>query len=139
MKECNRIIGERIAEFRMQGELPIRFRVDLSKTIAPQRACGIQVVPADAREKAKLTLLRDRLAVEIFRYHAEDHATFGFHISLAYQMSPFSDEERRRYQRMLELHISKIIAAAPVIELGDPEFCTFNDMYRFDVQTLLRT
>jgi hypothetical protein len=137
--DCNRIIGERITRFRMHSELPIRFCVDKEKTVAPQRASGLQLVPADAKEKLKLRMLRDQMATEVFRYRAADHETFGFHISLAYQMSGFTAEERREYQSRLMHHLPAIIAAAPVIEFGVPEFCTFGDMYRFEIQTLLRT
>lgn len=136
--ECNRIIGERITRFRMHSELPIRFCVDKEKTVAPQRASGLQLVPADAKEKLKLRMLRDQMATEVFRYRAADHETFGYHISLAYQMSGFTAQERREYQSRLAHHLPAI-AAAPVIEVGVPEFCTFGDMYRFEIQTLLRT
>lgn len=137
--ECNRIIGERIARFRMHSDLPIRFCVDKGKTVAPQRASGLQLVPADAKEKLKLHMLRDQMSTEVFRYRAADHEAFGFHVSLAYQMSGFTAEERRDYQSELVRHLPAIIAAAPVIEFGVPEFCTFGDMYRFEIQTLLRT
>jgi hypothetical protein len=137
--ECNRIIGERIARFRMHSELPIRFCVDKEKTVAPQRASGLQLVPADAKEKLKLRTLRDQMATEVFHYRTADHETYGFHISLAYQMSGFTAEERQEYQSRLVHHLPSIIAAAPTIELGVPEFCTFGDMYRFEIQTLLRT
>lgn len=137
--ECNRIIGERIARFRMHSELPIRFCVDKEKTVAPQRASGLQLVPADAKEKLKLHMLRDQMSTEVYRYRAADHETFGFHVSLAYQMSGFTAEERQEYQSQLARHLPAIIAAAPVIEFGVPEFCTFGDMYRFEIQTLLHT
>jgi hypothetical protein len=102
-------------------------------------ASGLQLAPADPSEKLKLSRLRDRLADEVFRYRAKNHTTFGFHISLAYQMSGFTSEERREYQNILQHHLPIIVAAAPVIELGVPEFCTFEDMYRFEIRTLLRT
>jgi hypothetical protein len=137
--ECNRIVGQRFAQFKIHEELPIRFRVDKEKTLAPQLASGLQLVPADPSEKSKLSRLRDRMADEVFRYRAKNHDTFGFHISLAYQMSGFTFDERREYQSILEHHIPIIVAAAPVIELGVPEFCTFEDMYRFEIRTLLRT
>lgn len=137
--ECNRIIGERITRFRMRSELPIRFRLDKEKTVAPQRASGLQLVPADAKEKQKLHMLRDQMSSEVFRYRAADHETFGFHVSLAYQMSGFTSEEKREYEDILQLHLPIIESAAPVIELGVPEFCTFEDMYRFEIRTLLRT
>jgi hypothetical protein len=137
--ECNRIIGERIARFRMHTELPIRFCLDKEKTLAPQRPSGLQLVPADANEKLKIRTLRDRMADEVFRYRAADHVTFGFHVSLAYQMRGLAAVERREYQSILMQHLPAIVAAAPVIEFGVPEFCAFENMYRFEIQALLRT
>jgi hypothetical protein len=139
MSECNRIIGERIANFRMHEELPIRVRVDRESTLGPQRVSSLRISPADDNENAKLRTLRDRMAEEVFRFRAEDHATFGFHISLAYQLSRLTPEEERQHQAILERHVPAIIAAAPVVELGVPEFCTFEDMFRFEIRTLLRT
>ncbi len=137
--ECNRVIGERIARFKIHAELPIRFCLDKEKTLAPQRPSGLQLVPADANETLKIRTLRDRMADEVFRYRAADHNTFGFHISLAYQMRGLAAVERREYQSILMQHLPVILATAPVIEFGVPEFCTFEDMYRFEAQTLLRT
>jgi hypothetical protein len=139
ISECNHIIGERIARFRMHAELPLRFCLDQEKTLAPQRASGLQLMPADTNEKLKLRTLRDRMAAEVFRYRAPDHDTFGFHISLAYQTGRFTDEERREYRDLLRQHLLTIGAATSIIELGVPEFSTFANMYRFEVQTLLRT
>jgi hypothetical protein len=139
MSECNRIIGKRITNFRMHAELPIRVRVDWEKTLDRQRASGLRISPADDGENSKLRALRDRLAAEVFQFRTEDHATFGFHVSLAYQMSRLTAEEEAQYQTILTRHISAIIASSPVIELGVPEFCTFEDMYRFEIRTLLRT
>jgi len=137
--ECNRVIGGRIARFRMHGELPIRFCLDKGKTVAPQRPSGLQLVPADTEEKLKIRRLRNQMADEVFRYRAADHDTFGFHISLAYQMRNLTVVERREYQNILEQHLHAIIASAPVIEFGVPEFCTFENMYRFEMRALLRT
>jgi hypothetical protein len=119
--------------------LPIRFCLDEEKTLAPQRPCGLQLVPADENEKLKLRTLRDRMATEVFRYRAPGHDTFGFHISMAYQMKGLAAEERQEYQSILTQHLPIIVGAAPVIEFGVPEFCTFENMYRFEVQTILRT
>ncbi|QHN03671.1 DUF1868 domain-containing protein [Granulicella sp. WH15] len=139
MAECNRVIGERFARFRMHTELPLRFRLDTEKTLAPQRPSGLQLVPADADEKLKIRALRDRLSDEVFRYRTPDHDTFGFHISMAYQVVALTSMERREYQSILTGHLRTLVEASPVIELGVPEFCTFGDMYRFEIRTLLRT
>jgi len=139
IRKCNHIIGERIKRFQIHADLPIRFRLDPEKTLAFQRASGIQVVPADLHEKAKLRTIRNRLADEVFHYRADDHATFGFHISLAYQLRPFTSEERQHYQDLLEEHVRSIDSAYQVIELSMPELCTFKDMYRFEIQQFLRS
>jgi len=93
----------------------------------------------DPNEKLKLRRLRNELADNVFRYRAKKHETFGFHISLAYQMRGFTSEEKREYDGILERHLPMIENAATVIELGAPEFCTFEDMYRFEILRLLRT
>jgi hypothetical protein len=139
MAECNRVIAERLAQFRMNAELPLHFRLDQEKTLAPQRPSGLQLVPADADEKLKIRKLRDRMADEVFRYRTADHDTFGFHISMAYHVKALTVAERREYQSLLMQHLPALVAAASVIEFGIPEFCTFGDMYRFEIQTLLRT
>jgi hypothetical protein len=137
--ECNRIISERIARFRMHTELPLRFRLDREKTLAPQLACGLQLVPANANEELKIRTLRDRMADEVFRYREANHDTFGFHVSMAYQMRGFTGGESQKYQELLAQHVTTIGAATSIIELGVPEFSTFENMYRFEVEALLRT
>jgi hypothetical protein len=59
--ECNRIIGERIGNFWMHGELPIRVRVDRDKTLGAQRVSSLRIAPANDVEREKLRNLRDRL------------------------------------------------------------------------------
>jgi hypothetical protein len=139
MAECNRIIEERISRFRTHTDLPLRFRLDKEKTLAPQLACGLQLVPADANEGLKIRTLRDRMSDEVFRYREVNHDNFGFHISMAYQLRGFTDAEKREYQDLLARHVVAIGTTTSIIELGVPEFCTFDNMYRFDVRRLLRT
>ncbi len=123
----------------MHAELPIPFRLDGAKTLAPQRPSGLQLVPADENEKIKIRTLCDRMADEVYRYRASDHDTFGFHISLAYQMRNFTVAERREYRELMAQHLLPIGVTTAIIELGIPEFSTFENIYRFEVQRLLRT
>jgi hypothetical protein len=95
---------------RQEYPVRIRFGLDREKTLAPQLACGLQLAPADPGEKSKLSSLRNCLADEVFRYRAKNHQTFGFHISLGYQMSAFTSEEQREYQSILEHHVPLVIA-----------------------------
>ena len=137
--ECNRIIGERIANFRMHIEMPLRVRVDRAKTLGPQRVSSLRIAPADDKEAAKLRDLRNRLASEVFRFRTKDHDSYVLHVSLAYQMSPLTVREEKQNREILEQCVPRIIEAAPIIELGIPEFCTFEDMFRFEIRSLLRT
>jgi hypothetical protein len=134
MSECNRIIGERIKNFRMRGDLPIRVRVDRERMLG-----SLHISPADDRENAKLRTLRDRLATEVFRFRDIDHDNYTFHVTLAYQLNQLTRDEEREHQALLERYFPAILDAAPIIELGVPEFCTFEDMFRFEIRSLLRT
>ena len=136
--QCNQIIGQRMEAFRTHTELPFRISIDLERTLAYGRACTLRIVPADEAENTKLRTLRDRLS-DVYRFRAKDHATYEFHVTVAYQMKPFTPQEQKQYRALLEQHLPLIIATAPVIELGIPEYCTFEDMYRFEIRTLLRS
>lgn len=139
IEKANAVIAQRLSNYRIHRDLPLRFVIDSERTRAPQRASGLHLVPADEHEAEKIRLLRDSLAADVFKYRADNHANVGFHISLAYQLQPFTVAERREYQTMIEMHSAKIVATADVIELGIPEFCTFADMSRFEFRNFLRT
>jgi hypothetical protein len=53
------------------------------------------------------------------------------------KMAPLIHEEWTSYQTMFSSHVKRIAETIPVIELGVPEYCTFNDMFRFEPQKLL--
>ena len=136
--ECNRIIGERMKSFHTECPLPIRVRVNGPHTVGYGRACTLRLSPADDAENRKLRTLRDRIS-DVYRFRLKDHATYAFHMTIAYQIAPFTPQEQKQYQSLLEHHVPKIVETAPVLELGVPEFCTFEDMYRFEIKTLLQT
>jgi hypothetical protein len=138
IEECNRVVGERMKSFHLDCEIPLRMRLDEVHTLGYENACSLRMVPVDEAERMKLRTLRDRLA-DVYLFRATDHDRYEFHITVAYQMAPFSREEDAAYTSLLELHVPRIAAAEPVLELGPPEFCTFKDMYRFDPQKILRS
>jgi hypothetical protein len=138
MEECNRIVGERMRAFRLNCELPIRVKIDETRTIANKRASTLRMIGADESEEKKLRVLRDRL-VDVFRFRDLNHDKFAFHVTLGYQLQAFTPSEQNEYTELLRKHIPLINAANSVIEFGNPEYCTFPDMYRFDVQRLLST
>ena len=133
---CNRMVGERMEKARLKCELPLRVRIDQAATTDFHTACSLRMVPIDPEENAKLRSVRDYLG-EVYGFRLKDHATYQFHITMSYQMAPFTPDERSAYRELLAKHIRQIINAQPVLELGNPEYCTFPDMFRFDPRKLL--
>lgn len=133
---CDRMVGERIAETHFACALPLRVRVDEEQTVHYATACTLRMIAADNDEEKKLRTLRDRLA-EVFGFQVKDHAIYQFHITVSYQMAPFTPQEHGAYRELLAKHVQRIIAAEPVLELGVPEYCVFPDMFRFEPQKLL--
>ncbi|NUQ27488.1 MAG: DUF1868 domain-containing protein [Acidobacteriaceae bacterium] len=133
---CTRMIGERIAKRHFACLLPLRVRVDQEYTINFPMACSLRLVGADADEDKKLRSLRDQLA-EAFGFRLNDHAEYQFHMTMSYQIAPFTAEERNAYRDLMRVHVKRIAGAVPVLELGIPEFCSFPDMFRFEPRRLL--
>jgi hypothetical protein len=133
MTECNRLIGERIAQFRMRESLPIRVRIDQERMLG-----SLHISPVNDSENTKLRALRDRLADDVFRFRAPDHDAYGFHVTVAYQLAQLTPGEEKQHQAMMNHYLPAMINANSM-ELGIPEFCIFRDMYRFEIVALLRT
>ena len=134
--ECNRLVGERMAKAHLACELPLRVRIDQAHTLSYTTACSMRMVPVDAAENAKLRAVRDTLA-EVYGFRLKDHDEYEFHITMSYQVAPFSPQEQAAYREMLNTHLKRIVEASPIVELGVPEYCTFPDMFRFNLQKLL--
>ncbi len=133
---CNHMVGERMEKARLACELPLRVRVDVPQTLAFPTACTLRLVPVDAAEQTKLRAVRDQLA-EVYGFRSKDHDAYQFHMTMSYQMQPFTAQEQVEYRAILKTHVNRIVAAEPILELGNPEYCTFPDMFRFDPQKLL--
>jgi hypothetical protein len=138
IEECSRIVGERMRSFHLECQLPIRMKVDSTRTIENPRASTLRMIGVDAEEERKIRKIRDRL-VDIFGFRDKQHDEYGFHITLAYQLRQFTLSEQAEYQSILEKNVPQIIASASAFEFSNPEFCTFPDMFRFNIQVLLAT
>jgi hypothetical protein len=111
-------------------------RVDVPDTLNYFTACTLRMIPATQEENAKLRVVRDQLA-EVFGFRTKDHDQYTFHITMSYQLDKLTPGEQVKYRQILRGHIRHIVEAEPVIEIGEPEFCTFPDMFRFEPKVLL--
>ena len=133
MEQCNQTVRERMETARLRCKLPLRMRVDVSETLNYFTACTLRMTPADREEDVKL---RDQLA-DVYGFRAKDHDQYTFHITMSYQTARFTEQEQMTYRRMLRAHLKQIMAAAQILELGEPEYCVFPDMFRFEPKVLL--
>ncbi|SEF72965.1 hypothetical protein SAMN05421819_0972 [Bryocella elongata] len=136
IERCNEMVGERIAAARFHCELPLRMRIDASATSNYSTALSLRLVPVDDAENRKLRALRDELA-EVFGFRTKDHATYQFHMTMSYQIGAFTAREQSDYRAMIGAYAPRMVKAAPVLELACPEYCTFEDMFRFEPRKLL--
>jgi hypothetical protein len=136
IEECSRIVGQRMRSFRLECQLPLRMKVDEAKTIENPRASTLRMIGTDDGEERKIRRIRDRL-VDVFGFRDKNHDEYGFHITLAYQLQRFTPVEQAEYQAILAKNVPLIAASASAFEFSEPEFCTFPDMFRFNIQLLL--
>ncbi|QMV18308.1 DUF1868 domain-containing protein [Granulicella sp. 5B5] len=136
IEQCNQTVEERMQAARLRCKLPLRVRVDEPATLNYFAACTLRMVPADREENTKLRALRDQLA-EVYGFRTKDHDQYTFHITMSYQTARFTAQEQMAYRKILRAHLQHITAAAPVLELGEPEYCIFPDMFRFEPKILL--
>ncbi|MET0429782.1 MAG: DUF1868 domain-containing protein [Microvirga sp.] len=139
VEACNRLFVEKLESFDLGCEPRFRMKVlegDGNVNVRP--GAGIYLVPADDAETAKLRRLRDRLA-DVLKLHQPGHDTYKFHTTQTYAIKPLSDEETIRYRAVRRDSINVLAAAMPVLELGAPELCLFNDMSAFQPRLYLRT
>jgi hypothetical protein len=138
IEECTRILNGRLASFKTACPMPLRMKIDPAATNVYTGGCSLRLVPADEAANRNIRTLRDQLA-EVFRFRAADHATYEFHITIAYSLGQLSAPNERAYRVLLAYHVARIASAVPIIELGLPEFCSFRDMYRYDLVRYLQT
>ena len=137
IEQCNRVLMERFNAAHFEGPFPLRVCIDVPQTIHNGRASTLRMTGVDPASERALRHLRDQLA-QVYRFRAPDHDTYGFHITIAYTMADFSVAELVEYRALLQHHVELMTAATPILELGLPAYCTFRDMYRFDVESFLR-
>ncbi|WP_343611035.1 DUF1868 domain-containing protein [Novosphingobium sp.] len=137
MADCNRILGERLRAFRLGAEAgPYRMRVNPQEPAANERPLTLRLLPFDTAEETRLRRLRDRLAT-LLAIEDNDHDHYGFHITLAYQFANLTRDEDTAWRAALRRWKAAIIARAPVITLGPPEYCLLEDMFAFKRQFYL--
>ncbi|MGY2046605.1 DUF1868 domain-containing protein [Methylobacterium sp. JK268] len=128
---CDRVFLEKLEGFDLGCEPRFRMRVAEGADDREARPGeAIRLAPVDDQEEAKLRGLRDRLA-ELLRLRQPGHAAYRFHTTQTYALAPLTEPEAARYRAFRRDALARLAAAMPVLELGAPEFCFFDDMFEF--------
>ncbi len=131
MAACHDYVEERLQGFSLNCTLPFRFRVADCNPGEMQRTLRLEMEPVDQAENRKLRQLRDRLA-SATGIRSPMHKQYRFHLSLAYVIDWLDRGEEFRLREDYGEWKHLLQAAMPVIEFGQPAYCTFETMLRYD-------
>jgi len=106
-------------------------------TVAEITPNGLTMVPVDDDSAETLRQWRDRLA-NCFGYRHPDHDSYRFHITFAYLTDWLPDDAFPIWEKKTAEWLSELNAAAPVITLKTPAFCSFEDMNHFEELLVLK-
>ena len=135
LDECSELFGQRLREFDLGFDPPIRMVADENES-APTMT-SIPLRPIDAAESKRLRGLRDRLSVALGIRRA-DHDSYGFHTTFGYYIARFTSAGEAAYRANLVQAIRKLRQQLPVIEMGVPDYCLFEDLAAFHTQFPLK-
>jgi hypothetical protein len=130
MADCNAAVAERLKRLKLNLTLPIRMAVDPDQGALTGDTLQVAVVPVDAQEATRLADARAALATA-FDLRNMRRGPYRFHISIGYLFRPMSPVEANAAQDVVVRWSKAMAARAPVIALGAPEFCGFDDMFLF--------
>jgi len=92
---------------------------------------GLRVEGITAADRQAMADWRDRFA-DLLGYRHPDHASYEFHITMAYLVDWIDEAALPGWLEMLHAVEADIVQRAPVLELRAPAFCSFADMNWFE-------
>jgi len=122
-RRATRLYQKRLEDFEGCGSFNIKV-IDITPV-------GLTVKGATLADEEIIKAWRDALALP-FGYRHPDHDTYVFHITFAYPMDWLADDRLPAWQKLFEDCLSYLEQAAPIIEIQQPAFCSFNDMNHFE-------
>lgn len=114
---------ERLQGFEGAGAFSVRV-----KAVRPG---GLELVGATQADVDALLAWREALSVA-FGYRQAEHDAYKHHLTFGYAVSWLPDDLVPEWREALAQIEADLVAAAPVIPLRAPAFCTFADMTWFE-------
>jgi hypothetical protein len=136
MDVCDQYVGERLRTLTLGFDPPLRLVIDEGAIAGSLGTVPLR--PIDEAENARLRDLRDRISAATGVRHA-GHDSYRFHTSFAYYVSQFKPQEEKDYRAKFVNSVRRLRDAVPVLELGAPEYCLFEDMFAFHRQFFIKS
>ena len=136
LEACHQLFFDALRRFDLACDPPFRLRVAPPEADADPRV-ALKLEPIDAAEEKRLRDLRDRLA-EALDLRQPDHDGYFFHISLHYLVDWMTEAELGDYRKARADSLDRLRSAVPLVEMGPPKFCLFEDMFAFPPLLTLR-
>ncbi|WP_421853216.1 DUF1868 domain-containing protein [Oricola sp.] len=115
-------LADRLARFEGPGPFQMR--------IAEVTPLGLMLTGTTSAAEGTARRWRSGLS-ETMGYRAPNHDSYVFHVTLAYIIEWLPDALLAEYRQALAALTEEFAARIPVVELGPPAFCTFEDMNGF--------
>jgi len=123
VESATEAIVARLAEFSTPPKFAVR--------VAGLRPTGLILEGASEADECNMRAWRDALAGP-FGYRHDTHDDYRFHMTFAYPVQWLPESARSHWEAELASILVELLDAAPVVPLGQPAFCQFGDMNRFD-------
>lgn len=126
LADCTAMLEKKLESFDSQYKPPFRLSPVIFKPLV--NGISLHLKPRTTEENVAIRHLRDRL-VDVTGMKQKNHEKYKFHLSVAYLLRVLSEEQEKEIRGLLERHFEDM---PKELELGLPEFCTFDDMFGFE-------
>ncbi|KAJ7920806.1 RNA ligase/cyclic nucleotide phosphodiesterase [Mycena leptocephala] len=125
LEDCTSLWEKKLSSFDLQCDPP--YHLSPTGFYPPYAIIGLRLQPYTGEEDARLRDLRDRLST-LLHIRPNNHRNYSFHLSVGYMLRFLTNEQEKELTRLLMDHFEGM---PKQLELGPPEFCTFEEMSAF--------
>lgn len=119
MNICDKIIKDKIEKIKKPENVIMQVNYVLPT--------GLRLIPYGDKVEKEIRNYRDEVSKSTeIRY--KDHDNYEFHVSVAYIIDEFDEEETKEIDLILEKYNQKLKDKKIIEKLPAPEFVIFNDM-----------
>ncbi|KAK5658861.1 hypothetical protein OQA88_1675 [Cercophora sp. LCS_1] len=133
LEECTTLFATRLKEFELGEDGKPPYRLTAVGFSSFGVGIGVKLRLRTPEEEARFRGLRNRLADTLQIRHAH-HDHYELHLSLAYFLRHLDENQKKELAELLWKHFEGM---PKDFELGAPEFCVFENMFKFERQFYL--